>query len=155
MFAWSFEILKIESYVCRSWCWHRTKTQIPNGGDRRCLTEARVPSFNGEKIDKILPIRHFAYILRHNIAFLSVEIRNTCLNEASSVISLIRPFYRYMKQFKWSSCLDNFFLGLGEHVHADQDGDENQGDNDHTAHRSDDVEPLVRLLRLLWSLDNI
>ena len=56
-------------------------------GDRCCLTEARVPSFNGEKIDKNPPLRHFAYILRHNITFHPVEIRNTCLSEVSSVIS--------------------------------------------------------------------
>ena len=54
------------------------------GGARRCLTEARDPSFNGEKIDKNPPLRHFACILRHNITFLPVETRNSCLCEASS-----------------------------------------------------------------------
>ena len=41
----------------------------------------------GRRSIKNPPIRHFAYISRHNITFLPVEIRNTCFSEASSVIS--------------------------------------------------------------------
>ena len=32
------------------------------GDARRCLTEARVPSFNGEKADLKPPLRHFTCI---------------------------------------------------------------------------------------------
>ena len=34
-------------------------------------------------------LRHFAYSLRHNIAFLPVETRNSCLSEAASGITFI------------------------------------------------------------------
>ena len=123
------------------------------GHARLCLTEARVPSFNGEKADlkpsitsfymyfyvipsfsplksgtraslrhesdtalkvvtdeaslrhefrvstgrnprksiKNPPLRHFACFLRHNIAFLPVETRNSCLSEAAGTTSSRRP----------------------------------------------------------------
>ena len=44
------------------------------GRDRRCLTEARVPSFNGGgRSIKNPPLRHFECISRHNTTFLPVE----------------------------------------------------------------------------------
>ena len=80
----------IEAHLSRTVysCSHLDIFKGREGGDRRCLTEARVPSFNDEKIDQNPPLRHFAYILRHNITFFHVEIKNTCLSEALFVIRL-------------------------------------------------------------------
>ena len=44
---------------------------------------------NPRKSIKNPPLRHFACILRHNIAFLPVETRNTCLSEAASGTTFI------------------------------------------------------------------
>ena len=43
---------------------------------------------NLRKSIKNPPLRHFACILRHNIAFLPVETWNSCLSEAASVTTL-------------------------------------------------------------------
>ena len=43
---------------------------------------------NPRKSIKNPPLRHFACILRHNIAFLPVETRNLCLSEAGSGTTL-------------------------------------------------------------------
>ena len=52
------------------------------GYARLCLTEARVPSFNGEKADLKPAITSF-YMYFYVIFFLlPVEIRNSCLTEA-------------------------------------------------------------------------
>ena len=48
---------------------------------------------NPRKSIKNPPLRHFACILRHNIAFLSVETRNSCLSEAASGTTLILTLY--------------------------------------------------------------
>ena len=44
---------------------------------------------NPRKSIKNPPLRHFACILRHNIAFLPVETRNSCLSEAASGTTVI------------------------------------------------------------------
>ena len=57
---------------------------------RLCLTEARVPSFNGEKADLKPAITSFYVFIRHTF-LLPVEIRNSCLSEAE-VTTLIHTF---------------------------------------------------------------
>ena len=57
--------------------------ELDQGGDRRYLTEARVPSFNGEMIDlKPAMTSFFAYFTSHLSSPRLVEIRYTCLTEA-------------------------------------------------------------------------
>ena len=62
---------------------------MPKGGDRRWLTEARVPNFNGDKGCIIMTWNACKLTCNGGflIGFLPVETRNSCLSEASSVIT--------------------------------------------------------------------
>ena len=73
-----------------------------SGDDWWCLTEAQVPSFNGEKIYLKPAITSFLQVFLRHTFLLPVGIRNTCLTEARRLSPpFILPGVVYWYQDSW------------------------------------------------------
>ena len=83
--VWFISSSKRGSYCCCV-CFQHPRTLKLMTDDASLRLE--FPVSTGRKPIKNPPLRHFACILRHNATFLPIEIRNMCLSEAPSVISL-------------------------------------------------------------------